>query len=789
MGGEGAVAEFVGASPAVGDVIIVVSFDLLLSHRSLPITAAILSFAVSSLPFPSYFTRFALPHPCRRAQMPPPAPADLSTSGIRSTAIAAEPGAGAVVSASAIFGTLSEPMYQGMDLLAAVQNGNMPLVYMLVRQGASVNRHDSRGYTALQWAALNNFLEIASFLLQNGARVDERSRDGEATTALMWAALRGHLQMAALLLQWGADIQAADTRGYSAIFHAVHYEQLWMLHFLLSRGADIAHRDAEGHPILHWAAYKNLFDIVEYLFDYRRVSVDDVCNLGRTALIWAAREGHASVCSLLLHRGALAGHADREGLTAQRHAIDKGHFRLNVAECERRDPRAMQQFEISGTQYLTREAIQIFILPIMAFACIALVHPLVGLATFVGAMMLFGRFANSWKTGTTRTPIHMAWWLGSVVSCLAVHVSILEPVVLQRGHSMADLLFWSLVAAMLGVYFKGSLTDPGIVHRNQDEYREMLDAIARGSPQDLGTDFSRFCYTCKTRKPVRSKHCRFSGYCVARYDHFCVWFNSAVGFRNHPFFFLYCWFHNVVDAIMIWFCVMYFESHLALFQDGSGLGSSAGADRVATVSRFYIYLFTKPPVLCVLLYNILVFLFTGTLAVQHTFFMLRNLTSNEMSDFTRYFPEGINVFDRGAAANTKEFWGLRGFFVDWRGVFERPSPSPAALAALGGAACCAHSSSSGDACAHASGGGSASASAAGTGLANGSDDGVGSSGTSSTGGVGGVGHGHGDALDLEAAAASKKDVAYSNHGHNASHAHYSSSSAGNDASSKFIDVD
>ncbi|OLY85528.1 Palmitoyltransferase SWF1 [Smittium mucronatum] len=39
----------------------------------------------------------------------------------------------------------------------------------------------------------------------------------------------------------------------------------------------------------------------------------------------------------------------------------------------------------------------------------------------------------------------------------------------------------------------------------------------------------KVCYTCKTLKPPRSKHCSACDKCIAIYDHHCVWINSCVG--------------------------------------------------------------------------------------------------------------------------------------------------------------------------------------------------------------------------------------------------------------------
>lgn len=48
-----------------------------------------------------------------------------------------------------------------------------------------------------------------------------------------------------------------------------------------------------------------------------------------------------------------------------------------------------------------------------------------------------------------------------------------------------------------------------------------------------------FCLTCRAAKPMRSKHCRICGICVARFDHHCPWTNNCIGAGNHRAFLAY----------------------------------------------------------------------------------------------------------------------------------------------------------------------------------------------------------------------------------------------------------
>jgi ankyrin repeat protein len=81
-----------------------------------------------------------------------------------------------------------------------------------------------RGALPLHVAVLHGQLSVASWLLDRGARVDARTRDGQ--TALHLAAGAGELALAELLLERGADPHAVETQhgstplGWAEFHHA-----------------------------------------------------------------------------------------------------------------------------------------------------------------------------------------------------------------------------------------------------------------------------------------------------------------------------------------------------------------------------------------------------------------------------------------------------------------------------------------------------------------------------------------------------------------------------------------
>eukprot|EP01046_Picozoa_sp_COSAG06_P079872 COSAG06_NODE_27250_length_597_cov_0.614458_1_plen_182_part_10 len=167
----------------------------------------------------------------------------------------------------------------------------------------------------------------------------------------------------------------------------------------------------------------------------------------------------------------------------------------------------------------------------------------------------------------------------------------------------------------------------------------------------------RLCHTCRVVRPLRSKHdqyCRtartrnwallrhpndINGKCVTRFDHHCPWVGTAVGFRNHPVFLVYCASATVCMQTTVYICYRFIVA-----SDRTVLGT----------------LWQWPTVSITIFFTMFFSLFSGLMFAQHSYNMLVcNITTNEHINKWRYphfKPDGTgglrNPFDRGTAANT-----------------------------------------------------------------------------------------------------------------------------------------
>jgi len=137
-------------------------------------------------------------------------------------------------------------------LMAAVSSGNSDLVEFFLREKAQdPNARTMDGRTTLHAATAGSQVPMVNLLMENGARIDERDVIG--MTPLLWGLYVGTCRdtVACLIDKWNANTEAADVDGDGmaqlAAYQAVASKNFDVLEYVLSRFAELRnHRNNDG---------------------------------------------------------------------------------------------------------------------------------------------------------------------------------------------------------------------------------------------------------------------------------------------------------------------------------------------------------------------------------------------------------------------------------------------------------------------------------------------------------------------------------------------------------------
>lgn len=139
--------------------------------------------------------------------------------------------------------------YTDLNAVKATQYGVLERLKELVESAQTdPNQPDPDNVYLLHWAAINNRLEIAKYLLNIGVKVDPIGGELE-TTPLNWAARSGHVNMCVLLMQNGADPLIHDIEGFATIHLATMFGHSNVVAYLLVKGIDV-------NKILYYLCFK-----------------------------------------------------------------------------------------------------------------------------------------------------------------------------------------------------------------------------------------------------------------------------------------------------------------------------------------------------------------------------------------------------------------------------------------------------------------------------------------------------------------------------------------------------
>jgi ankyrin repeat protein len=215
-------------------------------------------------------------------------------------------------------------------LMLAIQEGQIEVAYFLIKQGANTNIKNNLKVDALiltirnkekfkdpkkmvdllinKGASLNNALIVASHhgyidivkrLIAEGADVNTRNKKGY--TALIFAASQNYIDVVKFLVDKGADVNAKNKKGRTALMGTAFRGYTKMAGILLLHGADINARDNNGDTVLIMAAAYRKTEMVKLLLDYN-ADVNIKNQEGDTALMKAEAKGFLDIVTLLKKR-------------------------------------------------------------------------------------------------------------------------------------------------------------------------------------------------------------------------------------------------------------------------------------------------------------------------------------------------------------------------------------------------------------------------------------------------------------------------------------------------------
>lgn len=185
-------------------------------------------------------------------------------------------------------------------LFASAEKGSVSLVAELLKQGANVNAQDARGRTPVMAATYARQPKAVDALLKAGADVNQR--DAMLNNPFLYAGAEGMLEILKLAHAAGADPRITNRYGGTALIPAAE----------------------RGHV-----------EVVRWLLENTKVSVNHVNRLGWTALMEAivlsdGAARHQEIVATLIRYGADVNIPDRDGRTPLYHARQRGYTKIQA---------------------------------------------------------------------------------------------------------------------------------------------------------------------------------------------------------------------------------------------------------------------------------------------------------------------------------------------------------------------------------------------------------------------------------------------------------------------------
>lgn len=169
---------------------------------------------------------------------------------------------------------------------------------------------EHKRYTPLTWAIMSRCIDVALFLVRQGAQ--NLGVDEDGNTPLCLAAAMGEARIARALIQAGVDLKAPDGCGSRPLQSATRSGHVLIARRLIESGADVNASDSYGDRCIHLAAENGDKTLCEILVQ-AGAEVNTPNGFGKTPLYLALEHGKEEVVNFLLESGVHVNAWDSNG--------------------------------------------------------------------------------------------------------------------------------------------------------------------------------------------------------------------------------------------------------------------------------------------------------------------------------------------------------------------------------------------------------------------------------------------------------------------------------------------